>query len=203
MNRTININHSQVMEYLDYDKQSGELSWKKNPTRAACKGKKWGSYPANGGYVVGRFLGVRCRAHQLVFLMHNGYLPEKCIDHINGNKQDNRIENLREFSYTCNRINCTNNSTNTTGVVGVIYVSRYKNWKSAIKINDKRYHLGTADNFEEAVCLRFAAEQCLNWGDCNHRTTARKYVEDVIQRRVMIPLREEFKQQYPEMWGEE
>jgi len=194
MNRVIVLDQIKVAEYLRYDPITGYLFWKKtHPKVARFVGMKWGAYPRDGGYVTGRFLGVRCRAHQLVFILHHGYLPERCIDHINGNKQDNRIENLREFSYACNRINCTNNSTNTTGVVGVIYVNEYSNWKAAIKINNKRYHLGTAKSFDEAVCLRFASEQCLSWGDCNHRTTARAFVEDVIQNK-----RDQLKTKYPE-----
>lgn len=182
MNKTIQLDQDKINKHLYYDADTGILYWKETHLRVnRLVGTKWGTYPKNGGYVSGSFFGVKCRAHQLVFVLHHGYLPEKCIDHINGNKQDNRIENLREFSYACNRINCTNNSTNTTGVVGVIYVKAYKNWKAAIKINDKRYHIGTATSFDEAVCLRLAAEQCMDWGDCNHITTAKKYVTEVIQ----------------------
>ena len=199
MNRCITIDREQARRLLEYDAKTGKLRWSKEKDRNLA-GKLWGSYPQDGGYVNGRFCGVKCRAHQLVFLLHHGYIPEKCIDHINGDKQDNRVENLREFSYACNRINCTNNSRNTSGVVGVVLATKHQTWKAAIKISGRRFHIGTAVDFEEAVCLRFAAEQCLSWGECKHRTTARDYVERVIQRRIMVPLREQFRAEYPEMW---
>lgn len=57
--------------------------------------------------------------HQVIFCMLKGYIP-KCIDHIDGNKLNNRIENLRDISFQENTANrCYHNITNKLGVLGV------------------------------------------------------------------------------------
>lgn len=56
--------------------------------------------------------------HRTVFLYHHGYLPENDLDHIDQDRTNNRIENLREVSRACNLRNTSNRCTNTSGVKG-------------------------------------------------------------------------------------
>ena len=114
-------------------------------------------------------------AHHLVWFFHYGYFPEHQIDHINRNKADNRIENLREVSQICNTRNCGNYCHNISGVKGVSFSKTKKLWVATICVAEKNYTLGRSKNFDEAVLLRLAAEQCLNWGSCDTNSPARKY----------------------------
>jgi len=113
--------------------------------------------------------------HRLVWLYHNGYMPEFQIDHINRDRADNRIENLREVSRSCNLRNCGNFKNNTSGVKGVSYHGARKSWSATIYNNGKTYYLGHSEDLGEAVLYRLAAEQCLGWDKCDNMTPAKHY----------------------------
>lgn len=118
--------------------------------------------------------------HRLVWLYVYGYFPENDLDHINRNKSDNRIENLREVSVSCNLRNRGNQKNNTSGVKGVSWHKMGNSWKATISINSKCVYLGLFKTFEEAVQARFAFEQCLNWTHCDSASSAQQYVENCI-----------------------
>lgn len=97
--------------------------------------------------------------HQAIFLMHHGYLP-KCIDHINGNSFDNRIENLRETNQSLNTANSLLSKANTSGYKGVVWRKDTKKWMAQIVKDRKRYGLGSFDNIEDAAnAYKVAAEK--------------------------------------------
>jgi len=114
-------------------------------------------------------------AHRLAWLYHHGYLPENGIDHINRNPSDNRIKNLREVSQSCNMRNCGNPKDNKSGVKGVCFDSNENKWCAYITSNKKHKKIGRYNNKDEAVLARLAAEQCLNWQDCDNSSPAKKY----------------------------
>lgn len=118
--------------------------------------------------------------HQIVWLMHYGYFPERDIDHINRDKIDNRIENLREISAVCNQRNTNNRRNNTSGVKGVYWHKIGKKWSAQIKIVGKMIGLGLHEDFLEAVCHRLAAEQAVNWEGCDSSSPALKYVKKYL-----------------------
>ena len=77
--------------------QDGKLFWKVNPVfhRQSLKGKEAG-HLTNRGYIRTSYLGEQYQLHRLIYTMHYGDIPEgMLIDHINRNRLDNRIENLR------------------------------------------------------------------------------------------------------------
>ncbi len=126
-------------EYLSYNADSGVLRWikkKKSVTNNGIAGTI-----ANNGYRIITFNGKKHLAHRLIFLMSLGYMP-KYVDHINGNKLDNRDTNLRE----CTAIqNCSNRGTgknNTSGYKGVTWDKSRNKWKASIKVNYKLRNLG-------------------------------------------------------------
>jgi len=154
-------------------RDDGQLIWIKGKT-GAKKGKAAGSMHRNG-YKVITIDGKQYPAHRLIWAYHHGYLPECEIDHINRERDDNRIENLRMVSTSCNQRNTGNWSTNTTGVKGV--VKGCKGFRSHIKVMNKIYNLGDYDDFDEAVLTRLAAEQCLNWEGCDSSSPAYRYAK--------------------------
>lgn len=78
-------------------------------------------------------------------------LPKFQVDHINGNRLDNRRHNLRHVKALYNCWNKGLPSNNTTGYKGVDWDKKAKKWRARIKINYKNYYLGTFDNALDAA----------------------------------------------------
>jgi len=171
-----NITHEEIRQIFDYNPKTGDMIWKQ--IRGRVKGGDVAGCLDNAtGYIRIGINGGYCLAHRLVWLFVYGYFPEHGLDHINRNKTDNRIENLREASQQCNLRNCKIHKNNKSGVKGVSWHSDRAKWRVAICVNKKNSQLGYFDDFYEAVCHRLAAEQCLNWPDCDKSSSAFKYIK--------------------------
>lgn len=70
----------------------------------------------------------------IIFVYHHGYCPDM-IDHINGNRKDNRIENLRECSASENACNSKKPSHNSSGIKGLYWDNYHQAWRSQIRFN--------------------------------------------------------------------
>jgi hypothetical protein len=116
--------------------------------------------------------------HRLVFLFHYGYMPENMVDHIDRCKTNNRIDNLREASQSCNIRNAKQPRNNTSGVKGIHWFKQHQKWAAYIDVGGSQKHLGIFIDFTEAVAHRLAAEQCLNWSDCDSNSPAYQYMKD-------------------------
>ena len=90
------------------------------------------NYKIDSGYHKIMVEGKRYFLHRLVFLYHHGYIP-KVIDHINGDKCDNRIENLREVTNSQNRMNIGITKANKSGVKNVFWFKPTECWKVQVK----------------------------------------------------------------------
>jgi len=152
-------------ELFTYDKETGKLYWKVARGRVNV-GDEVGS--ANGsGYLLTRVNYKAYRLHRLIFLMDKGYLP-KILDHINGDKKDNRIENLRPVSSAQNAQNRQLNSRNKSGHKGVYWDKERKKWKAQVRCNGETIHLGCFENLEEADVVVRAAREELHGDFANH-----------------------------------
>ncbi len=97
-------------------------------------------------------------AHRLVWIWHHGELPPyptKEIDHINGNKLDNRIANLRPVDRYGNDQNAGLRVDNKSGFSGVFFAAN--KWTAYIRHHDKQIHIGSFDTIHEAAAARIGA----------------------------------------------
>lgn len=108
------------------------------------------------GYKVGGIYYRRQYAHRVVFAIHHGKWPEGEIDHINGNRSDNRIENLRDATSTMNRRNAARRSNNTSGFTGVKWSEPSRKWQvtAGSKANGTYVYLGTYASKADAIEAR-------------------------------------------------
>lgn len=137
--------------------------------------KSAGSINKRDGYCRISIRSKLYKRSRLVWLWHHGYIPEEQIDHINKIRHDDRIENLRLISQTCNSRNSSLSKRNKSGVKGIHFDKSRKRWVAYIVISGKNKYLGRFNNFDEAVLHRLAAEQCLDWNGCDSQSPAYKY----------------------------
>jgi len=120
-------------------------------------GKEAGSIDlSRGGYVEIMVNGKLWKAHRLIWIYVYGYEPAM-IDHINRVRDDNRLDNLRETTYSANMRNAKRYNTNKTGIVGVSYDKTRDLYNACIYIN-RNYNLGNFRTIEEAASARFFAD---------------------------------------------
>ena len=134
----------------DYDPDTGFLVSKKYKNRREHWAKP-------GNYISVSIDGKSFPAHRLIWMMVYGYWPNE-IDHINGNKQDNRLCNLRNVTRLENMRNQCVQKNSTSGVTGVYWNKWDKKWAARITVNRKFVHLGYFSNKEDAIATRKAAE---------------------------------------------
>ena len=79
--------------------------------------------------------------HKIIFLMHHGYIPQ-IVDHIDGNRGNNKIINLREASSSQNCENRAKRCDSTSGYIGVTLCKKSMKWQAKIGHKGKRTHLG-------------------------------------------------------------
>lgn len=119
------------------------------------------------GYLLVKVKGNNFAVHRIIFKMIYGYEPS-CIDHINQNKIDNRIENLREATISENQRNTKLRVTNSTGVKGVTYDKKSKKYRARCSFNNKQISLGY---FKDITCAKKAVQNFRSTHHgifCNH-----------------------------------
>ena len=141
-------------ELLTYDRETGKLYWK-SARQGVTVGKEAGALDKEG-YSILRINYRRYRTHRVVFLMHKGYLPV-VLDHIDGDRANNRLDNLRPASLSQNQHNRKLNKNNKSGFKGVSYNSKSKMFLASIKHQRQTIFLGSYKTPEEAdkVSIRF------------------------------------------------
>lgn len=148
-----------------YEVVDGKLINKQNIKGNIKKvGEEAGYFDERCGYRKVRVSGKMYYTHRIIYLMHHGYMPESSLDHIDRNKTNNKIENLREVSVQCNARNIDTPVNNKTGVKG-IYLKADK-YGACIRVNKKKIYLGTFDNLDLAVLSRWNAEVEYGFPNC-------------------------------------
>lgn len=128
-----------LRETLSYSPETGAFAWRRKPANAkradaGCR--------ASSGYVLIRIDDVLYKAHRLAWLYVHGEWPSKFIDHINRDKSDNRIVNLRIATRTQNTHNVGMFSSNTSGFKGVSLHKASGLYQAYMWIGNKKKSLG-------------------------------------------------------------
>lgn len=171
MKKPADIDVGIVREFLSYDPITGALKWKTRarkwfPSDRGCNA--WNAHYANKpaftaldnhGYRKGLIFRKTYQAHRIAFTIFHGRQPAEYIDHINGDKADNRIINLREVTLSENSKNQKRSSTNTSGFQGVHWNTNMRKWQVYIRSQNVRHHLGFFVSLDAAVEARKFAER--------------------------------------------
>ncbi len=121
-------------------------------------GKKAIASKSTNGYLKGMLWGVDLLAHRVAWAIHYGAWPNGLIDHVNGDKTDNRINNLRVVTHDGNAKNNRISRRNTTGHIGIYWEPRRNKWRADITSGKRTICLGRIDDTEDAITPRKAAE---------------------------------------------
>lgn len=152
------LTQERLKEILNYDELTGIFTRMKSSGKNFRRKTGWIS---NFGYVNIRIDGKTRKAHRLAWLYVYGYMPNSDIDHINHDKSDNRICNLRVVDRKTNCENKGRHSKNTSGYPNVYYRKEYGNYQ--ILFRGKYY--GVCYSFDEAVKERNRLAKVLGFHD--------------------------------------
>lgn len=168
---TKNLTFENAALYYDYVPETGQLVFKfRGKESFPCPqaygrhlvrvGKPAGSKHSEG-YIKVSIYGVLFLAHRVAWLLHYGELPkfpEYEIDHINGDRTDNRIENLRAVTSLENKQNLGLSINNKSGIKGVCWSAAAGKWQAQIRLSGKTKYLGVFDTIKNAAEARLSAE---------------------------------------------
>lgn len=130
--------------------KDGMPYWRYSGTRTRA-GDRAG-YLQSNGYRVVRFSGRLWKEHRVIWIMHNGPIPEGLeIDHRDEVKDNNQIDNLRLATHGQNQANTSGYKNNTSGIKGVSWRKNQKKWVATIQLNGIQKCLGAFETPEAAA----------------------------------------------------
>lgn len=140
-----------LKEVLKYEAATG-LFWWIERKQGRTTNKPAGCVNKIHGYALIGIDGKLYKAHRLAWFYINGKWPDHMIDHINGIKHDNRIENLRDVTRDINGQNQhkATKQNKSTGLLGVYYDAQRKKYSAQITVNGSTKHLGRFNTPQEA-----------------------------------------------------
>ena len=164
------LTYERAAELLEYNPETGELTWKvktKNgkfhPGDVAGWLSRDNRLKNKSGYIRIGVDGTSYMAHRLAWLLVHGSWPEE-LDHVDGDKLNNRLENLREVSHIENMRNQRRRiNSQKDGHLGVRWDTQRDLWKADIGHKGKSIVLGHFDKKEDAIKARKDAEEKY-WG---------------------------------------
>lgn len=164
-----------IRQLLRYEPETGKLFW-------LPRGPEWFNGGGNGGaraaanawnaryaekeaitakngngYLAGLVLSQRLPAHRIIWALVFEEWPKSSIDHIDHDRTNNRIGNLRAATVADNARNLTRRSDNSTGVTGVFWNKKSQRWTANIRVDGKLIHLGYFPSVDAAANARAAA----------------------------------------------
>jgi len=138
-----------LRQLLDYDPVMGYFTWKEFRRWSAKKGDIAGTITSKG-YINISIDGVDYKAHRLAWKISYNEDPINQVDHIDRNKTNNKLSNLRIVNNQQNQINTNIQRNNSSGVKGVYFNKKQNKWIARIGFNYKKVNLGSFETIEEA-----------------------------------------------------
>lgn len=150
---------------LKYEPTTGCFTWISG--HAKHLGRAAGTVTTNGAYLNIGINYKRYPAHHLVWLYFHGGLPKR-LDHIDGNRLNNRIENLREADPSQNRMNVSVGKNNTSGVKGVSWSADRNRWWVTVQAYGVLHNIGYFTDLKEAADARESAAKRIHGEFARH-----------------------------------
>lgn len=168
------ITAAQLHELVDANLQDGTMTWRQRDAKwfahlgpdAQRAMSSWNTknagrpafaQPNGSGYLHGGLFNGKLLAHRAIWALANDSWPTATIDHINGDRRDNRLCNLRHVEHVDNCRNQPRSSANKTGVTGVWFDQARRNYSASIMVLGKTIHIGRYPTIEAASSARAAA----------------------------------------------
>lgn len=152
------ITQERLLELLNYDTETGAFAWKVSTSNRAPVGSRAGTDHGNG-YRVITIDHCTHYAHHLAWLFVYGEYPNQEMDHIDGDRSNNRVSNLRYGTHAQNMQNLSLRNTNKSGMTGVSWLKNYGKWEAYITVNYKKINLGYYDDLQKAGAAYLSAKQ--------------------------------------------
>lgn len=140
-NTILKLTREKAMENFDYDPETGNLYHAKDKNGGEIPKGSLAGFVSQSGYRTVKINSVGYPAHHVAWLIYYGEYCTEQMDHINCDREDNRICNLRLSTHSENSQNQTLKSSNTSGVKGVSYCpyGRKKAYRAQINVNKQVY----------------------------------------------------------------
>ena len=151
---------------LDYNSDTGIFTWKVNKSKRAKVGNIAG-WEYNG-YREIEINNKKYKAHRLAWLYVNGKIPKNLIDHIDGDRSNNKISNLREATHQENSENYKIPKTNKSGVKNVSWYKNLNKWVVSISIRKTKKTIGYFDDIELAELVAIETRNKYRQEFANH-----------------------------------
>lgn len=164
-----------LRQVLRYEPETGKLFWLPRPREMFKSGRDhnaWNTLYAGDealkarsetGYFHGVIFHKKRLAHRIVWMINNGNIPEGMqIDHVDGDKKNNVLSNLRLATKSQNMANSGPRSDNTSGVRGVCWRKDIQKWKVEVRMEGVRKNVGVFKDLEMAKAAQIAAAEAMH-----------------------------------------
>lgn len=156
------LKQERIIDLLDYKEETGDLIWKKRMSSRVPAGAKAGTITKDG-YRATKIDGHWIYAHRVIWIYMYGSLPPEYIDHIDGNKDNNRLLNLRAVTNQENQHNQKITGRKTaSGVLGVSFHKKANRWQAAIRIGGEMVYLGLFKTIDLASIAYKSAKKSMH-----------------------------------------
>jgi hypothetical protein len=152
------LDRKRLLELLHYEPETGVFTRLVRTAQCMRVGDVAGRTDTWGYRQIG-VDGRKHLAHRLAWLYVTGEWPAEQIDHVNGDRSDNRIVNLRLATGSQNQANMRKRGDNTSGYKGVAWNAKCRKWQAYIGVNGRRHHLGLFNDPAEAHAAYISAAQ--------------------------------------------